>query len=161
MVRILSNTSQNLQEEMNRSLEELVVRMIRSGHNHETTGRVISRGLQIHSKKLRDHREGTRKIHRRAKESLGDRRTRKLLINRTWFKPKTNKAEQDHKNRNPSRNKHPTTHKNMANKPPDTALFVPRTTGGSLATTLRQTEQNLNKVSKFKVKIVEECGSSL
>ena len=67
VVRHLSNTSQELQDEMVATLEELSNRMTRSGHSKETTGRVIARGLQIYTGKVRDHKEGVRKIHRKAR----------------------------------------------------------------------------------------------
>ena len=161
VVRRLTNTTQGLQSEMNNSLEELVDRMTRSGHSKETTGKVLSRGLQAYSSKLRDHKAGVKRLNRRARDSLGDRRTKKLTINKSWFKPKTRKGEPSTTGGPARKQQQPSTHRTKDNRSPDTALFIPRTPGGSLATILRQTEQNLTKVSKFKVKIVEECGTSL
>ena len=103
--------------------------MTRSGHSQETKGRIFNRGLQIYSNKLRDHKEGVRNMHRRARDSLGDRRLKRLTIGKNWFKPKTNMGTTNPNTRKPRPNK---TTNNNTNRTPDTALFVPRTPGGGV-----------------------------
>ena len=92
VVRCLTNTSLGLQVEMNNSLDELIQRMERSGHSKMITGKVLDRGLQIYTKKVKEQKEGKRGIHRRARDSLGDWRNKKLTISKSWFKTKTSKT---------------------------------------------------------------------
>ena len=84
------------------------------------------------------------------------------MMHKTWFKPKapkTNARGSSKKMRPPSQK--PSTSQPWDSRTPDTALFIPRTPGGALATLLRQTERDLGKVSTFKMKIIEECGTDL
>lgn len=157
--RRLTNTSMTLNEDMILSMEELITRMTRSSHSKATTGKILSRGLNIYTTKIKNHMTGKAKVHRRARESMKDRRNKKLTIKMNWFKPKGTKTSTLGKTK--KTNKPPNTTKTWDSRALDTAMFVPRTPGGALATHMRQTEKDLNKISGFKIKIVEECGGDL
>ena len=160
VVRRLSNTSIGLLKDMTDSLEELIARMRRSGHSLAVVARVMERGLKIYHEKARNQELGLDKIHKRAKDTANKRRVKKLMLHKTWFKPKTTKpSAKTSCNKMPCQK--PNTNPQWDNRAPDTALFIPRTPGGALATLMRQSEKDLGKVSTFKMKIVEECGTDL
>ena len=85
-----------------------------------------------------------------------------------WFKQKTSIDEGvSNKNENPSESeiksaclrKHTAQPRN--NNTPITVLFVPRTVGGELARKLRQAEEEIEKITGDRIKIVERAGTML
>ena len=79
--------------------------------------------------------------------------TKKLLSKTSWYKQKSDKEKPALKR---TREAKTISKRNDNNeKPPSAVLFVPRTPGGELAIRLREAEQQLQKVGKTRVKIVE------
>ena len=158
VVRRLVNTSMELKEEKVTAVEGLIKRMRRSGHSIEVTGRVVGRGLQTYQRKAENHMRGVRKMNRSGRESLKDRREKKLTIKKSWFTTNKTNASEKPQGRH---HKPPNPKVTRDNRSPDAAIFVPRAPRGALATLLKQAESDLAKVSAFKLKVVEECGRDL
>ena len=167
-------------------LDKWAQKMVNSGHTQQAARRNILAGLKgWRSKVNRCLKEG-KKLHRSAKESSDARRLRKLVGKNNWFRKPAGEAVDEGETVHGGPGQHPGPHhrsgvllppfsfspaSNMdsdqekQSKPEGirttSVLFVEHTRGGVLASNIRKTLANLEPMTGFRVKVVENGGTSL
>ena len=127
-------------------------------------------------KRKRSRRESKGvKFYRGAASTIRTRMRKKLLDPVSWFRQKENKEEEVHMEKEKSDTRYDqarhrkrkaddeekeSVHKKMK-KEAKTVMFCPYTLGGALAKNLREDEADMEKITGYKIKIVEEAGEKV
>ena len=165
--RRMFNTSEEIpQEERNTIIENYISKMRRSGYRQDQIENIVKAGLIGYERKLEKARGSEQGIHRSAKSTEGLRYKKKLLGKTSWFKKKRNGQEAEISGECGGARKPPgpkTGAKKFKNeeKTPITILFVPKTEGGELAKRMRLAEQEIEKITGDRIKVVERAGTML
>ena len=179
LVRRLLNTSESLgMENRIKVVDDYSQKLLNSGYRREQVQRIIVNGIKAYERKLKEHRDGIRNLHRTAGESGGARSRKKLLDKSEWFKGKR-KTRKETEEQNPeasntirqggvkkSYEKYKIiSYKKQQDERTDmktrTVLFVEQTEKGRLAKSIREVLTRLESLLGFRVKVVERSGTSL
>ena len=114
-------------------------------------------GLKGYTTKIEKAAREGRDLHRGAASTLASRQRKKLLEKTTWYK--TSKKENGRQEANKKNRKEGWKAKEKGEKIElRSVLFVPRTRRGELAARLRKEEEEIARLTGYKVKIVERAG---
>ena len=172
VIRRMSNISEMLpQEERNNVIRDFLEKLRRSGYSREQSRTILQAGLRGYEYRRRQAAEGGVPIHRGKHQTQQGRAVRKMLEKANWYKHKTrqdtNMNQQDTEGQTTQGNKFGRKRTEMMQDQekkgtqPATVMFVPRTLGGKLLTKLREEEEGLARITKKKVRLVEEAGVKL
>ena len=166
LVRRMLNTSERIsQQERNNVIENFVKKLTISGYRKDQVKNIVEAGLRGYQNKLERARKNGEMLHRSGKSTENLRYKKKLLEKNSWFKKQKEGNENDaSKQPGPKtgRNgKKKECGKNGRNTIPVTVLFIPKTPGGDLARKLRLAEEEIEKITGDKIKIVERAGIML
>ena len=105
-------------------------------------------------------------FYREAGRTLGHRTKKKLTSKENWYKQEHRvEQKQDMKESGIPRYFKRTLGKKTENKDKENkikaVMFVPYTPGSELIKKLRENEQNMNKITKHRIKLVERTGTKL
>lgn len=158
VVRRLLNTSTDLPSKDKQDILENFIRKLRaSGYNTTQIQEIVGSGILGYNRKWVAKPDR----HRRSKDTQQLRRMKKLLGKTTWFrfKEKEEGREVETHQRHPTKNNwRGPVGKNtkIHHQQPSSVLFVERTRGGELASKLKEVEEEINNVSRKKVRVVEK-----
>ena len=175
MVRMMKNVTEMASQDMrNAVVDSYTARLKSSGYEEAAIKTIIIAGLKNYERIRMKAEKGKGSINRSGKSNLSNRYKKKLVDKSTWFIDKNKEVDKDdrqtlgeEKKVGESKSKKPLSR--TKRKPPQsggpiptlTVFFVPKTKNGELASRLRQAEEDLSKLSKHRVKIVEKAGRSL
>ena len=132
VVRILRNTKHDLPEHIRNSfLSEFSLRMKMSGYSEQFWFEVISSGMTCYEKQLARAADGTCPLYRPKWYKAEERRRKKDIQKRSWYKPFT------------------------------TILFCPPSPNSQLAKELRKVAEEETKGNGWTVKVIERAGVKL
>ena len=135
-LRRLRNTKVELGKDVqNKHLNEFMVKMKNSGYNQKYRKEVLESALSAFEKMKSDEKHGIKPLYRSRDWNHEERNENKQKKKVGWYKNTKNT--------------------NIEYK---TVLFVPITKGGALAKEIKQREEELNKYSQERIKIVESGG---
>ena len=144
-LRRLRNTKIELGEEVqNKYLNEFMVKLKNSGYTVKYRRQILDSALKAFEKMVEDDRNNVKPLYRNKNWNKDERKKEKENRKLNWYKngggqtgAKPNKVEYK------------------------SVLFVPVTKGGILAKELQKREEEVNKSSKQRIKIVEDGGVKL
>ena len=140
-LRRLRNTQIALGEEVQlKHVNKFMVNMRNSGYNAKYRQEIVDSTFKAFDEMIKADQEGTKPLYRDKTWKKDIRRTQKQEKRRNWYKnggSGTKKIDYT------------------------TVLFVPVTKGSILAKEMRKREEEINKYSKVRIKIVEDAGIKL
>ena len=161
LIRRLSNVGEALFEEeklqvINAYTEKLKV----SGYNRKQTREIVISGLRGYNAKKQRAAKSGKPFYRLARDTLKARIKKKLTEKTKWYKTKkSGEREKPYENRGGKTKRK--INKSGTKNTVKAVVFVPRTRGGELARELRDKEYELEKLTGYRLKIVERAGVSL
>ena len=166
LIRRMLHTSEIVsQQERNIIIEKYVNKLTISGYRQDQVKKIVEAGLRGYQAKLEKARKSGVKLHRSGKSTENLRYKKKLLEKNNWFKKTKIEGEDKTGDKNTSKNRGEKglarKVKSGANTTPLAVLFVPRTPNGELAKKLRQAEEDIEKLTGDRIKIVEKAGIML
>ena len=133
-LRRLRNTKLELGKEIqNKYLSEFMLKLKNSGYSEKYRKEILNSANKAYQKIIEDDKSNKKPMYRCRNWKKEERNEAKFIKKRNWW------------NRNPLIN-----YKSV--------LFVPPTPGGALAKEMRKREEELNKLNKERIKIVEKGG---
>ena len=133
-LRRLRNTKLELGKEIqNKYLSEFMLKLKNSGYSEKYRKEILNSANKAFQKIIEDDKSNKKPMYRCRNWKKEERNEAKFIKKRNWW------------NRNPLIN-----YKSV--------LFVPPTPGGALAKEMRKREEELNKLNKERIKIVEKGG---
>ena len=186
LVRRLSNLDQSMgiadQVEV---INKYTYKLKASGYSRDQAKEIVVSGLRGFKNKIRRRIREGQPFYRPARKTLSMRVRKKLTEKNTWYKKTGRKKGEDGDSdnvmpvgtrgsyRGTKRKKHQN-HNHILDKVEEerkqhddpksevkSVIFVPQTKHSELAKKLRECENELVKVTGYKIKIVERCGTSL
>ena len=179
LTRRLLNSSESLgNKERVRVVDVYTQKLINSGYGVEQIRRNVINGIKGYERKLKESKEGGRRLHRTSAESSGKRAKKKLMDKTEWFrnsKKKTgegnpaddiepNKTGIKNKEKNSEKQKKPQNVGSSAsqmNIRTRTVIFVEQTRNGQLAKDIRLVLSRIEHILGFRAKVVERTGSTI
>ena len=167
VVRRMLHTSELVpQEERNQILEIFTSKLKLSGYRMDQVREIVKAGLKGYERKLQKAKNNGNSVHRDAKSTVGLRFKKKISAKMNWFKNKNKKEEPTRTGKDKGNNKKFLGKKGddrnenckKQDKSPIGVLFVPKTPGAELAKRLRAAENELEKLTGERIKIVERAG---
>ena len=168
LTRRLSNINKNnsTQEDHNLVIEQFTRELKNSGYHHRTAQEIIISGIRGHRTRIIRRTAKGQEFYRPAHKTVGSRTRKKLVSRENWYKEEKNEdKEQEPKIRTSNSWRTGTKRKREQEQENENkikaVMFVPYTNGSELAKRLRENEENLNKITKNRIKIVERTGTKL
>ena len=173
LIRRLSNIhSAVLEEEIEPVVEHYIGQMKNSGYSRKETKEVIVCGLVGWRRKLERRRKAGKEQFLTAEETLEKRTKDKMLEKTSWYKTNLKRKAEDKdseyqytpaikKKRRGQAGKHTINGKKTTNNKIKGVMFVPFTKHSELATRLREGEEHMEKMTGYRIKIVERGGTKL
>ena len=156
----MNHTSQDSsQETVNKHLEEFIDTLFRSGYKRDQIRKDLIAALVGFERRKEKVKAGQQNLHRDGATIKSFTRFKKVSLKQEWYKKKSRDkrpALRSWRNKKSSKQK-----SGCQNTTPVAPIFVPRTPGGALAQKVRRIEEEYNKISSRRVKVVEEGGSTL
>ena len=124
---------------------------------------IVSGGVGLKRKEERRKKEG-KGFHRKAATTLAGRVKKKLLQKTRWYKGRKRTDDTEEKIEKTSFRRKEETRKKKPSAEEvkiKSVMFVPQTRGGRLAKMLRDKEEELAKISGYRIKIVERGGEKI
>ena len=160
-------------------IDNYTTKLKTSGYNQGQAKEIITSGIRGYkNKKKRRKREG-KPFYRPARTTLKSRVRKKLMEKQTWYKKKKKNEEEDGEEECDANKKSPKKHhrrekseaKHMLDKVQEeregkgqeksmvkSVIFVPNTENSELARRLREGEEDMLRLTGYKIKIVERSG---
>ena len=162
-IRRMLNTSEMVeQSERDSIIEKFILKLERSGYNVSQRKEIITAGLKGYETKRKRAERDSKELHREGKSTIVNRVRKKLTAGTSWYKQKKEKEnEVQPKIRIKGKRGDNKTSSETETSQPTAVFFVPRTPNGELADMLREKEKELSKITKQRIKIVEEAGEML
>ena len=173
----MKNTSSRLpQSSRNGVVNQYTVKLVSSGYSLDQVHRIVVAGLRGFEKKVKKQLAGKGLIHQSAAGGAAKRNRKKLLDKTNWFRGKKQDQEEGsddeymeqhhhHKGTRKEQRSDTTTTNMSSNKKvqirTSTVLFVEQTPRGELARRFREAEKGLSRLTGFRVKVVERCGTKV
>ena len=186
MTRRLSNINKKRikQEEYNRVVDQMSQELKNSGYTRKNAVEIISSGIRGWKARISRQEKAGQDMYRNAARTLTSRTRKKLISRENWYKKNKNteadntkqiKTQKNRKTENKNKkNENNKQHKtqelqqviNKNQKTPEktvtrAVMFVPFTPNSELAKLLRENEEQLEKITGTKLKIVERTGVKL
>ena len=161
VIRRLSNVGEtNGQLERDQIIDHFTQQLVNSGFERKQIYEIISSGLKGYENKIERRMRNKENFYRRGTETLEERTRKKLTEKTNWFKKKKNKMKEKFKrqNSNGRKKKLETGEETEGAK---AVITVPHTHGGLLAKLMRQKEDDLFKLTGYRLKITEKVGPSI
>ena len=134
-LRRLRNTNVDLGPEIQKKhLDQFMLKLKNSNYNEKFRTQVLDSALKAFKKMQEDDKNGTKPMYRNRSWNAEERKSKKNEKKLNWWNSKKSKIHYT------------------------SVLFVTPTPGGTLARELRQREEELNRHSQERVKIVEKGG---
>ena len=134
-LRRIRNTKKELGEEVrNEHLNKFMLKLKNSGYSQTYRKQILDSALKAYEKMVADDLSGKKPLYRSRDWDNEDRNAKKNDKKLNWWKNEKSKIKYT------------------------STLFVPPTPGGKLAKELRNREEDLNKYSEERIKIVETGG---
>ena len=164
----------DIEEKIN-IIDHFSQQLVNSGYSKDKIREIICSGLKGIMRKERERKERNSR-YRGAHETLGDRLNKKLLEATTWYKEgggeerimdeiKENKykegAWKGWRVRMRKRKREDSHEDVLEKKKMQGVIFVPHTMHSELASRMREKLREFEKVSNFKVKLVEKTGEKI
>ena len=162
LVRRLSNVGNNIgQCEKDRIIDHFTQQLVNSGFERKQVYEIISSGLKGYENKIERRKRARENFYRKGVETLEERTRKKLTEKTSWFKKKKRKEILKFK-KNSQKNKNREKYETGAETEGAKAVItVPHTHCGLLARLMRLKEEELFKLTGYKLKITERVGPSL
>ena len=175
LVRRMKNVSELLDDETRTGVvNDYCRRLLRSGYGKDQVRQIVVAGLSGYQRIVGLAECGKTAIHRSAVSTARSRQVKKLTGKSTWFLDRKDQSEgTDQEPQEEAGRLHQGDHarktgikkanaaQNNTKVNTLTVLFVPQTPHGELAARLRQAEEELSKLVKYKVKVVEKSGAPI
>ena len=173
LIRRLSNINIEKAEEDEKVnvVEHYTKQLKTSGYDRNKSREIVVSGLVGWMRKRKRREQEGKGFYRGAESTLKGRIRKKLLDPVTWFKSKPEEdteIEKEHQEKSGrerlKKRKSEEEHggRNMRMKEePKAVMFCPYTPGGDLAKRLRDVEENMEKNTGYRIKIVEEAGEKI
>ena len=137
-LRRLRNTKIELGEETKvRHLNNFMLKLKKSGYSTKYRTEILDSALSAFEKMLKDDKDGTKPLFRDRNWNREEINKKKSNRNLNWYKSEKNEIEYK------------------------SVLFVPVTKGGILAKELKKREEEINKNSEERIKIIEGGGKKI
>ena len=158
LIRRMINTDEKVEQPKRNEIVEVFIEKLRSsGYKKCQVREIVQCGLKGYTTKIENAAREGRDLHRGAASTLASRQRKKLLEKTTWYK--TSKKENGRQETNKRNRKEGEKAKERGEKIEiRSVLFVPRTRRGELAARLRKEEEEISRLTGYKVKIVERSG---
>jgi hypothetical protein len=160
-----------LKDEMEDVVEHYIDQLKNSGYSRKEAKEVVTCGIVGWRRHLERREKRGQGQYLGAEETLEARERKKLLEKTNWYKPDTRRKEEDEasqfkykpagcrkkarKGRNPN-------HEGEAVKSNiKGVMFIPYTKHSELATRLRENEKGMERMTGYRIKIVEKAGQKL
>ena len=174
LIRRLSNLSQEIsQAERLQVVETFTTEMKNSGYERKQANEAVISGLKGFTRKVENRRKAGMNFYRTAKETLKPRIKKKLLQKTTWYKTKPRDEKENNiagkiggdeirsKRSNLGLKKGRIEKQGNTKSKIKAVIFVPFTEGSKLARKMKEAEDNLEKVTGYRFKIVERAGNKI
>ena len=168
------NVKNNKQEAYDSVVEQFTQELKNSEFNHKNAREIVMSGLRGFKNKVSRRINKNEDFYRAAHKTAHLRARKKLVARETWYKEQEKSAQpsQDEAcstrstlgrsaTRSLSKAEYKNNDKNKQESKIKAVMFVPHTPGSELARKLRENEENLVKITKTKVKIIERAGTKL
>ena len=173
LVRRLSSINLERAEEgeVERVVEHFTVQLKTSGYARKAAREIVVAGVLGWLRKRRRRKELGISFYRGAKSTLKQRIRKKLIEKTNWYKEKDVSEDEEVKperkegesRRGKRKIEYTSEEDAKRSKKVDakTIIFCPYTKGGELAKQLREAEENMEKATGYRMKIVEEIGEKV
>ena len=179
LVRRLSNICIDKAEagEKRKVADHFTSQLKNSGYGRRMSREIVVAGILGWLRKIRRRKEEGRGFYRGAKSTLGLRMKKKLLDPTTWFRNKIteevkSEVKQDKEGKESSQEpkkrkrkekeeEQKTDNKKSRVDNTKSVIFCPYTPESELAKRLREVEADMEKMSGYRVKVVEEAGETI
>ena len=171
LTRRLSNIGKNcnIQEEQESVIEQFTREVRNSEYHHRTAQEIVVSGIRGYRTKITRRIASGQEFYRPAHRTVNQRTKKKLLSRENWYKQdqlKEQNSENYHRIGTGPPYKKGTKPKMEQQKEQNenkikAVMFVPYTEGSELARKLRENEENINKITHNRVKIIERTGTKL
>ena len=160
--RMVNTDGETSVQERNTITEKFISRLRVSGYKKPQVKEIIQCGLKGYLTKVENAKKEGRDLHRPASSTLALRQRKKLTEKTSCYKggKKDGKVEENVGLGEGWKNENVTSKKTVVAGRMETraVLFIPGTKGGELASRLRKEEEELSKLTGYRVKIVERSG---
>ena len=176
LVRRLSNINiEKVEEEENvRVVEHFITQLKTSGYDRKKAREIVVSGIVGWKRRRLRRAEQGQDFYRGAASTLKTRIRKKLLDPVNWFKEKAKESEtpeeRDKKDgkevkkvtrKRKKEEQREVSSKKKKTEEVKTVMFCPYTVGSTLAKNLRETENDMEKITGYRLKIVEEAGEKI
>ena len=161
VIRRMTNVSEDLPlEERLEVLREFIDLLTNSGYSRSQSRLILMAGLKGYEARRLRADQGGIPLHRSKHQTQQGRAVRKMMEKANWYKvtkrDQPRETEQTHSGPSTKR-----VQPRSNTVQPSTVMFVPRTPGGKLLSQLKEVEENISRVTKRKVRLLEETGSKM
>ena len=171
LVRRLSNIHREApQKEIVGVIEHFTQQVVTSGFKRKQAREIIVSGVLGWKRKLLRRKRAGIPFYREGKSTLSGRFKKKLTGRENWYKKRKREEEQDSKVKDGEKFPRKKPRSEIKNKEqeverddptPKAVMFVPYTWNSGLAKELRAAEEELFKLTGYKIKIIERSGTTL
>lgn len=166
LIRRLSKISPKIWKKEKIDIVDQFTRQLKnSGYGRKEARQAIISGIVGYERKCAKRRKDGMNFYRNAASTLKRRVKKKLLQKTTWYKQKKrNENENETKGKRTSEENKKEKEKGKeihGGSKVKAVMFVPQTKGSRLAKMLREKEYEMEKLSGFRMKIVERAGEKL
>ena len=162
LVRRLSNIGGNIgQYEIDQVIDHFTQQLVNSGYLRKQVYEIISSGLKGYENKIERRKRAKENFYRKGIETLEERTRKKLTEKTSWFKKKKNKEILKYKKKSNKRDMREKYETGAETEGAKAVITVPHTHCGLLASLMRQKEEELFRLTGYRLKITERVGPSL
>ena len=165
LVRRLSNVSEGVDfEESLQIVNHYTKQLKNSGYEWKQSREIVICGLRGYLNKCDRREKAGETFYRKAGKTLNKRVRKKLLEKTSWFKSRKKEAEKFKKSKgfNLDGKEEKTIKPQVGgNNNIKSVIFVQQTRGSGLAKKMREEEEMLEKLTGYRLKVVERAGDSL
>ena len=163
LIRRLSNLDEKIAIEERLQIVEVLIREMKSsGYDRRFTREVITSGLIGLQRKIERRKKAGLNFFRTARSTLKGREKKKLMQKTNWYKSGgENKDEPTMKMGKRAGNMEKMPKKWKKGSTAKAVMFIPYTHGSLLAKKLREQETDMEKLTGYRLKVVERAGTKL
>ena len=160
---VIDEQDEKGEEEVTKTIEDFTRQLKNSGWDRLEAKEMVVSGFVAWRRRVKRRVEEGSELYRSAASSLHTRARKKLTSKEDWYKGRTNKRKRDEFDQPEGVKKKKKKEENIAENKDGTVsvMFVPFTKGGELAKRLREAEEDLQRQTGVKIKIVERTGQKL
>jgi hypothetical protein len=166
LIRRLSNIGPGIErQEVCNIIDKYTKQLKNSEYDRKQAKEIITCGLRGHKNKIERRKQDGEAFYRAASDTLEARTRKKLTEKNNWFRKKKKKEigklRRDKRREGENHSQRDKNEKEQNGGGAKAVIFVPYTIGSLLAKEMREKENELEKLTGYRLKIVEKVGDPL